>query len=268
MTTKSAGPCQPWTPIWCQQLPISTAPVSGSALQVATEILWAMSGRQFDECTLTLRPCQKDCFGGTWPYYDRWNEFGTGWPYPYNYNGQWFNLGCGGCPGDCSCTVLYEAALPQPIESIVQIKIDGAVMPTGSYTVYDYRKLIRTDGHPWPLCNDLNKPDTQPGTWSVTAVFGTTVPAAGQLAVGELAREIALACVGDNRCALPKPVQNLVRQGVSMTFLDPTQVFAAGKVGLFFSDLFISAFNPGGIAARAQAIDVQQSYPRRVTWPP
>lgn len=238
-------------------------------LDIATEVLWAKSGRQFDECEQRLRPCASDCWGGgVFPFADSWNEWGVRWPYPYNYAGQWFNLGCGGCPGTCSCTVIYEVKMPQPIQRITQILIDGEIMPTGSYRVYDYEMLIRTDGSPWPMCNDLNKDETEVGTWAVDVVLGTSVPKLGQLAVGELALELINACVDQSACRLPKPVQQIVRQGVSLTFLDPNEVFADGKIGLFNADLFISTFNPGGIPARAQAIDIDNRSPHRRTWPP
>lgn len=267
MVPSSAGPCAPWSPIWCEDLPLSTAAISGDAIQVATEVLWAKSGRQFDECTLTLRPCRKDCYEGLWPFSNTWNMYGTQWPYPYNYNGQWFNLGCGGCPGDCSCTVLHKVELPMPVTSVVEVKVDGTPLASGSYSVYDHRTLLRTDGVAWPLCNDLNKADTETDTWSVTVTVGTEVPSLGRLAVGELAREIALGCVGDGRCTLPNAVQQVVRQGVTMNFIDPNVAFADGKLGLYYCDLFISTFNPGGIPARAKVIDVSGPRHRRLTWP-
>jgi len=268
VAARRAGPCAPWTPIWCIEVPLSGAAVSGTMLEAATEVLWAKSGRQFDQCTQLLRPCRKDCWGESFPYADTWSEWGSQWPYPYNYAGQWFNLGCGGCPGTCSCTVIYEAKMPAPIADIVEIKVDGAILTSGSYTVYDHQMLIRTDGSPWPTCNDLNKTEDEVGTWSVEVVMGTEVPTLGQLAVGELAGQFILACVDSDACALPRPVQQIVRQGVSLTFLDPNEVFADGKVGLYFSDLFISTFNPGGIPARAVAIDVDGGGPVRRTWPP
>lgn len=266
MVAQTAEPCAPWTPIFCEPLPLSTAAISGDAINWATHILWAKSGRQFDECQLTWRPCREDCWSDPWP----WNRdfIESRWPHPYNYAGQWFNLGCGGCPGTCSCNVIHTVKLPQPVVSIVEVKIDGAVLVSGSYTVYDYRTLVRTDGQAWPLCNDLSKADTQVGTWSITARVGTAVPSLGRMAVGELARELALACVGDGTCKLPTPVQSIVRQGVSLTFLDPNQIFADGKIGLYRSDLFISTVNPGGISARAVVIDVDGPRPRRQTWPP
>ena len=261
----SAGPCGPWSPIWCD-IPLSGLEITGQMLEVATEILWAKSGRQFDECVTTLRPCRQDCWGGAWPFYDRWSEFGRAWPYPYNYAGQWFNLGCGGCPGSCSCSVLHQVKLPSPISAVNEVIVDGVVLSPTAYRVYDHNMLIRTDGEAWPLCNDLNLDTTEVNTWAVTVTLGTSVPSAGRLAVGELTAELTKACVGDE-CKLPAPIQQLVRQGVSMTFLDPNAVFADGKIGLYFSDLFLSTFNPQGIAARAQAIDVDGTAPRRQTWP-
>lgn len=267
MITASAGPCAAWEPIWpCVDAAITGAAVAQTMVQVATEIMWAKTARQFDECEMTLRPCRDDCWDGQWPFYDRWNEFGRSWPYPYNWAGQWFNLGCGGCPGSCSCTVLWKAKLPALINRIVEIKVDGDIVPTGSYMVYDNQMLIRTDGEAWPICNDLNKADTEVGTWSITLTIGQTVPDLCRLAVGEMATEFIKSCLGQN-CRLPSPVQQLVRQGVSMTFLDPNAVFADGKVGLYFCDLAISTYNPAGIPARAQVIDVDQLYPSRQTFP-
>lgn len=267
MVESTATPCSPWSPIWCVDLPLSTSEVSGQALQAATEILWAKSGRQFDECVVSWRPCRKDCFGDWTPWDRSWSEVGTSWPYPYNYAGQWFNLGCGGCAGSCSCTALYTVALPEPVTSIVEVKVDGTPLVTSAYTVYDFRTLLRTDGEQWPLCNDFNKASTEVGTWEITASIGTTVPILGRMAVAELTRELALACVDSDECALPRPVQQLVRQGVSMSFLDPNEVFADGKIGLTRSDLFISTFNPHGIAQRAIAYDVDARGPRTRTWP-
>jgi len=256
MTSPSYGPCAPWSPIWCGTISPSVAAVTGTFVGAATEVLWAKSGRQFGFCDNTLRPCRKDCWGGVWPWGAQWWDVGArGYPWPYQYNGAWFNLGCGGCPGNCSCSIIYEALLPMPVNTITSVKVDGAVLDPSKYKLYNDRSLLRTDGNPWPLCNDLNKDDSQVGTWSITANFGVTVPDMGRLALGELVEQFGLACTGA-ACKLPQPVQQLVRQGVSLTFLDPNQVFADGKIGLYFCDLFISTFNPQGIAARAQAINV------------
>lgn len=271
MTTgPDAGPClTSWPLVQCDIFPASTAAISGAAVQAATSILWAKSGRQFDQCSVTLRPCRESCYGNQWPWSNSWNDWGVNgqWPFPYLYAGQWFNLGCGGCPGSCSCNVLFTVKLPNPVVSITQIKVDGSPLATGSYILYDYDTLVKTDGVQWPLCNDLSKPDSAVGTWSITVQAGTPIPILGQMAVGELALQLALACVGDSSCQLPANTQQIIRQGVTFTKLDPNIVFAAGKLGLYRCDLFISTFNPGGLPERAHVYDVDGPRAKMQTWP-
>lgn len=270
MTTPTVVPCTPWDPIGCTDIDPSGAAISGTMLDVAQEILYQKSGRQFDQCSLVLRPCRRDCYGGTWPWSDTWNQWGTGWPYPYLYAGQWFNLGCGGCGGDgCSCTVIHDLILPQPIASIDDITIDGVALTDLDEHVqlFDFRQLVRIDGEAWPLCNDLSKPATEVGTWTITVTAGTPVPKLGQVALGELTRELVNACIGGT-CRLPNNVQQIVRQGVTQTRFDPTLMFADGKLGLFYCDLFLGTYNPNNIRERARAVDPERRYARQLTWPP
>lgn len=268
MTALTADPCSTWVPIGCKPLPIGSSAITGSMLSAAQSILWAKSGRQFDECTLTVRPCRRDCYGTLWPWDTTWNQWGSAWPYPYMFNGQWFNMGCGGCPGSCSCTSLQEVLLPFPVSTVSALKIDGVPLsPSAVAMLYDYRRLIRIDGGLWPICNDLSKDDTHVGTWSITFKTGTPVPPLGQVALGELFMELVNACTGA-ACKLPAPIQQIVRQGVTMNMLDPNVVFADGKIGLRMCDLFISTYNPGGISARATLYDPDGRRPVQATWPP
>jgi hypothetical protein len=151
--------------------------------------------------------------------------------------------------------VISEAVMPSPVYSIVEVKLDGTPMVTGSYRVDDYRLLVRTDGDSWPTCNDLTKNDTEVGTWSVTAQFGEPVPVLGQIAVGELACEFKKALLGEE-CLLSQNVQSLVRQGVSITFADPNEALAHGLTSLRFVDMFIQAENPAGLRARSRVFDI------------
>ncbi len=265
MTSPTVVPCTAWTPIGCTSIDPSGAAVSGTMLGVAQEILYQLTGGQFDQCTLTLRPCRETCFGDAWPS-DRWNRWGTQWPYPYWYDGQWFNLGCGGCPGTCSCDVIHEILLPYPVAEVTDVTIDGVTLsPLEDHVMlYDHRRLLRIDGEAWPLCNDFSKADGEVGTWTVTFITGTPVPPLGQLALGELTTELVAACVGA-ACRLPSNVQQIVRQGVTQTKFDPNVMFAERRLGLFYSDLFISTYNPPGIRDRARAIDVDRRGPRYQT---
>lgn len=262
MGALTAGPCTPWVPLGCTALDISAAAITGDLLDAATFILWSKSGRQFDVCSTTFRPCRRDCYGE--PF---WSDLSGGqWPNPALVQGQWLNLGCGGCPGACSCTTLEQVLLPWPTSAVTEIKIDGTVLtPVADHAVvYDYRFLVRTDGGTWPLCNDLSKPDTEDGTWSITVTAGTPVPKMGQLAVGELLQQLVNACTGAP-CQLPPNVSQIVRQGVSLTLLDPDTVFAAGRLGLRLCDLFLSTVNPQGIQDRARVYDPSSLSPWRAT---
>jgi hypothetical protein len=265
----TVAPCTAWTPLGCTNIDPSGAAISGTMLAVAQEILYFKSGQQFDQCTLTLRPCRDTCFGAVWPWGETWSRWGAGWPYPYLYAGQWFNLGCAGCgAGGCSCSVVNDILLPFPVAAITDVTIDGVSLTplTDHVILYDQRQLVRIDGQQWPQCNDLSKKDGQPGTWSVTITQGTPVPPLGQVALGELTKELVNACIGTN-CKLPNNIQAIVRQGVSQTMFDPTQMFGNGKIGLYMCDLFLGTYNPHNIRERARAIDPERHYAKQVSWP-
>lgn len=267
-STPGAGPCETWTPTYTCALPTGASTVSGAALWVATEALYALSGRQFGLCTVTYRPCRESCYGEVWPA--GWWQAGGGatgyYPQPALVQGQWFNLTCGDCTGGCSCATVSEALLPGPVRDVVEVRVDGvALVKNVDYRLDDFRRLVRLGGKMWPLCNDLNKDDTQVGTWSVTVRSGTDVPQLGGLAAGALAVEVMKLMLCDTSCALPKPVQSLSRQGVNITLLDPSAVFADGKTGLYLPDLFIETANPNKLRRRSGVYDIDE-YPgnRRV----
>jgi hypothetical protein len=155
-----------------------------------------------------------------------------------------------------------EARLPDAVSSIIQVKVDGGVVPTGSYRVDDNRLLVRTDGQHWPRCNDLSKDDTQTGTWSVTAAYGQEVPEPGQLAAGELACEILKAMRGED-CRLPAGVTQLVRQGVTISIPDFGDILMKGRTGLYLCDMFIMSENPGHLRQRARVYNIDRPTQRR-----
>ena len=261
MTTEY-GPCNDWPVTWTCQIPTDQLATTGTAVAAATEILWALSGRQFGTCDVTIRPCRRSCANAPWG----WHEIfpGSSWLQPVLYAGQWYNIVCGNCSGDdCSCNVVSEITLPAPATQIVQVKVDGITLLPGEYRLDGNRYLVRL-GEMWPLCNDLNRDDTETGTWSVTARYGRTVPEGGALAIGELACEINKAIHGAD-CRLPRQVSQLARQGVTITFPDTTSLFKLGRTGLYLTDMFIAAWNPDGLRAPSRVYSVDRPRSRRVT---
>lgn len=251
------GLCAPWDPIWPCALPTSTYEVTGTAVQMASEILWGLTARRFGLCEVTLRPCRRDCFTGALDT--------GGYPSPALVDGRWYNIACGDCTSSCSCTRVSEVILPGPVHDIVNVKINGVTLvPSVDYRLDDFRILVRLGGSQWPLCNDLNLTDDQSGTWSVTLNQGEEVPTLGRVAVGTLGLELAKSLVCDSTCMLPKPVQSLSRQGINITFLDPNEIFATGRTGLYVPDLFISTYNPNNLRRPSRVYDIDRLSDRRV----
>lgn len=262
MTANAFGPCSAWDPIWICDVSAKSPTATGYAAQAATEIIWAMSGRQFGLCTVTLRPCRRTCFGDSWwsPYGEPWNT--SSYVGPFGFNSFWFDLSCGSCMGGCSCSEVPEVVLPAPVSRIVQVKMDGTPMATGAYRVDNNRLLVRTDGQRWPRCNNLARDDTYAGTWSVTAQYGQDVPVSGQLSVGEMACEILKAMDGED-CRLPAGIQSLARQGIEINFPEVGTLIKDGITGLYLVDQFVAAVNPSHLKARSRVYSVDVPPHRR-----
>jgi hypothetical protein len=252
------GPCEDWPVHWTCEVSARSPEVTGYAVRAASRILFALSGRRFGQCTVTLRPCADDCGDLTaWPLW----EWPTGYSIPpWDFYRAPYCVG--GCRHACSCTTLSSIRLPGPVSHVVGVKLDGTPMATGSYRLVG-RDLVRTDGAAWPRCNNLAASDDQPGTWSVTAVIGEEVPDSGRLAMGELACEITKAASGVD-CRLPPGVTQLVRQGVTIQYPDVGQLLKDGRTGLYLVDLFLASENPHGLTRRGRVYDVDAILRRRL----
>jgi hypothetical protein len=258
------GPCEDWEPIWCEELPTGAEAVTGNAVTMATEVLWQAAGQRFGLCTVTLRPCRDDCASGWTGFNDWWPGVGStvngsgGGPRPWWYNGTWYNVCSAGCDS-CSCTMLGTALLPAPTREVIQVMLDGSVMDPSGYRVDENRKLVRIDGAMWPLCQDLTRDDTQPGTWSVTITVGEDVPLLAQRALGQLAMVFVKECLGED-CLLPWDVTSISRQGVNLTFGNTGDMRdILGQLGLRFVDLFIATYNPNRLQGRGKVYDVDRN---------
>lgn len=255
------GPCADWPVTWTCDISSFSLEQRQAAVSMATSVLWALSGRRFGTCQVTLRPCRRTCYD-TWPW--GWSQFNdlASVPTPFADWRYWFPLSCGTCTSGCACSSVPEVLLPSPVFSIVEVMMDGTPMATGSYRVDNNRILVRLDGMQWPFCNDLNKADTEAGTWSVTALYGEPVPVSGQLAMGEMACEILRAMNGQ-ACGLPAGVTQLVRQGVTIQYPDVGQLIKEGRTGLYLVDLFLASENPGNLQQRSRVYSVDRPTVRR-----
>lgn len=260
MTTEY-GPCDDWPVQWTCTVDTDAVATTGAAVASASEILWALSGRQFGTCTVTLRPCRRGCADVPWG----WNEVFPGQQFvtPLLYAGNWYNVVCGNCSdADCSCSAVSEIILPAVATEIVNVKVDGMTLLPGEYRLDDHRRLVRIS-EMWPWCNDLNRDDSEIGTWSVTAKYGREIPDGAAAAIGELACEINKAMNGTD-CRLPRQVTQLARQGVTISFPDATSLFSKGRTGLFLTDLFIATWNPNGLRTQSRTYSIDRPMTRWV----
>ena len=215
--------------------------------EMATEFLWNVTGRRFGLCDVSVRPCREEC-GGDLP------SVTNGVLRPALIGGEWYNLSCGSCgpAKGCSCRRGMESvALPGPIHSIIEVVVDGVLVPETAYRVEDKRILVRTDGKVWPNCQNLAVPADQPDTWEVRYRRGTAVPTGGMMAAGVLAAEMAKALCNDSGCQLPQRVQSITRQGVTVAVLDTFEGLSDGKTGLWIVDSWVTSvtttYSPSGV---------------------
>lgn len=272
MGCPGVGPCATWDlDLSCYLTPSGTVPdpclldgepvpeeIIDNSKLAASQLLWALTGRQFGCCSAVIRPCRKKCEDVCCV-----PNSGFPWSPVHLDDGTWTNIACD-CNGSCSCTNLYEINLPSPVCYVSEVKIDGEIVDPTTYQIYDFRKLVRLGSDIWPECNNLTKADTEIGTWSVAVTYGRIVPPLVKIAAEEMASEIIKSCVG-KACRLPQRVSSVTRQGISVSFLDDMQFLDRGLTGLYFVDLAARTYNPKNLSRRPTVYSPDSANQWRVT---
>jgi hypothetical protein len=154
--------------------------------------------------------------------------------------------------------------LPGPVNSVIEVVLDGATVDPSTYRL-DVADgafwLVRnrtddTDTNCWPDSQNMDRTLGLDDTWSVTYEKGAPIPAAVLNAAGVLAVEWARGCVGA-ACRLPGRIQNLTRQGISISMVPPDQLLDRNLTGLMEVDQVITAVNPGGLKGRPRLASVE-----------
>jgi hypothetical protein len=235
-------------------------------LSMAVGFLWNWTGRSFGVCTTTVRPCRAP--------YRRESSFWGGGPYPMLsgqwtpvlLGGEWFNIACGRCGVECGCTHTPVLRLPGPVQTIEQIKIDGAILDPTAYRVDDERFLVRLDGSEWPACQDMNLATTEVGTFEITYTAGVPTPEGGQVAAAVLACEFAKAITAPSSCQLPKRIQNITREGVTVTLFDNFDNLEKGATGIWLIDSWVASVTKAPKPSMVYSPDIPRPRNRRTTW--
>lgn len=230
--------------------PADWAPEHVLAVEIATDMLWRRTAGRFGLCPELIRPCRSACTPdrhGTPSLFDPRGSVLN--PYQDQY-GKWFNFGCGCRTDTCSCKPLCSIRLPGPVNAVAEVRVDGQVIPADQYTLNrrgTHADLIRvggTSGPCWPTCQDLEKPITAPGTFSVLYLRGKAVPVAGMRALGSLASQIYKQCTGASDCRLPERVRSVTREGITYDMFDPGEWLDQGLTGLRDVDTWLRSVNP------------------------
>jgi hypothetical protein len=256
------------------ETPVSGDYVAGVCAQqalAASDVLYALSGRQFTGVCgpVTIRPLARPtdadsrAWAGGFGYYSNWG-------YAASY---------GATPGVAQH---YLSLNPPeidlgayPVTDIVQVLIDGVLIPAEEYELRDYRTLVRirptaeytpTERWGWPSGQIQDLPDDQPGTFSVTYLYGQPPPAGGQSAALKLAAVLALPLLGDTSY-YPERVTQVTRQGVSAKTVDSQDMIAAGMTGIYEVDLWVMSVNPHKLQRQARVFSPDMGRPRRQATP-
>lgn len=221
------------------------------ALMLATSSLQMLTYYRVGTCPVTIRPCPvKPPCGCEWT--------------PHLTDGQWSN----DCLCKSTCKPLSEVDIPGPVGYIESVMIDGVVIDvtSGDFRLDDGHLLVwQGDGaSPFPETQDLNKPDSEVGTWSITYSRSYPVLADGRIAVAYLAMEFAKACIPKAKCSLPRGVTSVVRNGVS--FSVEAGLFPNGLTGIDIVDQYILKWAPAGSPIKSAVVfNPKRQAPRRTS---
>lgn len=226
------------------------------SMKMASDLLFFASAQQFPgTCRELVRPCGQGFQGVYVPYNLRHL---SGWP-------------CGHEPGSCSCTPFRKIDLAfQPLTSIVGIKVCNdsnpdwpgtCVLDPAYYHIDNFALLVR-DENPdgtnpgWPNCGQMSPSTALEDTFEVDFTYGLEPPSFLKRAAAVLACEIYMACspeaFEDTVCRLPRNVQSIVRQGVSIVMQSAFFTPINGKpvqFGIPEVDMALAMVNPHGLTA-------------------
>lgn len=234
------SPLEPWATVAdvMAAVPSIDEGKAADCIQAATEILWALTGRQFPSLRVravrVLAPACP-CDGQRW-------RSGTDGTIPREL--ARFGLGFGWGWG-CGCPL--ELQLPdQDARAVLEITIDGVALDPTGYRLDAGGRLVRLDGPAWPM--PLSPAVAGLG---ITYTFGSAPPAGGKRAARLLA--VAFAKDDGSACKLPQRVTSVATEGVTIA-LDDLKTLREGGTGLSEVDMWVHSVNPHGQTRRPQVL--------------
>lgn len=202
------------------------------AVKVASQMLWAMSGRKFSGIvTVTERyVCASRAYrlGASARNYSPELVGGDVYNIPFDEFDEYAELTTDGMSPSSRLRLRGK-----PVVKIHSIRDRvGRIIDPANYYLVDHSTIQAKAGVSWAPCNI-----------EVTYSYGSPPPAAGKAAARILAKEFVKLWNGDD-CDLPARVTSITRQGVSYTLLDSQDFIEEMRTGLYVVDLFLKSVNP------------------------
>lgn len=159
------------------------------------------------------------------------------------------------CSDGCNCANAPSVTLEGPVGNIVEVRVQGAVLPPSAYRVEDGTRLVRLDGHGWPACAG--------DQFTVTYLNGYEVDELGEYVGGIMANEFLMALTDERKCRLPAETTSIARQGMNLTF--ETGLFPGGMTNIREVDIYVKQWNPNGLTIKPRVWSPDMPRNRKVT---
>ena len=222
------------------------------AVKVATQLLWAMSGRKFNGITTVTERyvCASRAYrlGASSRNYTPELVGGDVYNIPFDEFDDYAEITTDGMSPSTRLRLRGR-----PVVRIHSIRDRaGKIVDPANYYLVDHSTIQAKAGTAWAPCNI-----------EVTYSYGAPPPASGKAAARVLAKEFIKLWTGDDECMLPQRVTSVSRQGVNYTILDNQDFIQEMRTGLYVVDLFLKSTNPDGARTKARVFSPDVPRARR-----
>jgi len=227
------------------------------AAKVASNILWAMSGRKFSGITRVT-----ERYVSAYDPYLRTGAARLTYT-PQLINGQVENVVGGGFGrysnrdylGDGTNGLTRVRLRGRKVVQVHNMRDrDGNIIDPSTYFLGDHSTIYGAPNATWSATYV-----------EVTYTYGSPPPTSGRAAARLLATELVKLYEGDDSVELPQRVTSIVRQGVTYTVLDQQDFIDELRTGLYAVDLFLKSVNPDKARARSRVFSPDTARARRIT---
>jgi len=234
----------------------SNSEYADDACQMASNILWAMSGRKYSGITTVTERyiTSVDSF--------RYQGISAKNFQAHLINGSVYNMASedwndSAYQSDGTSSISRIRLRGKPVQEVhlVRSLYDGHIVDPDYYYVSEHNEIRAYSDTPWP-----------PGNVEVTYTYGIRPPVSGRMAAKLFAIELIKFWTGDD-CALPDRVTSISRQGVSYTVLDNQDFLENMRIGIYAVDLFIKTANPSKALAPSKVFSPDTPRARRAAPP-